>query len=111
MRELAQVDRKLKAAARKSRDKSSRSRRAVLRYDNLHLAAEPDEAVTLQCRIVAQAKQNSGWENSQWHNIYYVIALESQLFELRQLRQLDKIANIVVRQLQTFEPGKARQAR
>ena len=83
----------------------------MLRYDNLHFAAEPDEAVTLQCRIVIKRNKIQAGENGQWDNIYYVITLESQLFELRQLRQLDEVANVVVRQLQTFEPAKARQAR
>jgi len=74
----------------------------MLRYDNLDPVAEADEAVTLQCRIVFKRDKIQAGENGQRHNIHDVIALESQLFELRQLRQLDKVANIVVRQLQTF---------
>ena len=83
----------------------------MLRCDNLNPAAEADEAVTLQCRIVFNRDKIQAGENGQWHNIHYLIALESQFFELRQLRQLDEVANVVVRQLQTFEPSKARQAR
>ena len=69
----------------------------MLRCDNPHLGAEAGKAVTLQCRIVFKRDKIQAWKNGQRHNIHYVIALESQLFELRQLRQLDKIANIVVR--------------
>ena len=61
----------------------------MLRCDNPHLGAEAGKAVTLQCRIVINRDKIQAGENGQWHNIYYVIALESQLLELRQFRQLD----------------------
>jgi len=83
----------------------------MLWCDNLNPAVEAGKAVTLQCRIVFKRDKIQAWENGQWHNIYYVIALESKLFELRQLRQLDKVANIVACQLQTFEPTKAGKTR
>ena len=49
----------------------------MLWCDNLNPAAEADEAVTLQCRIVFKRDKIQAWENGQWDNIYYVIAVES----------------------------------
>ena len=73
---------KSKGVVRQSRDKSSKSRRAVLRCYNLYPMTEADEAVTLQSRIITQRDQTQNWENGQWHDIDDFVAVEPQLLEL-----------------------------